>query len=223
MQLKSNLHNRRFGHFLPKTPVDTNHTRLLYFSRRMLAEILKKTGFYSERDVRLFEDAIRFRAVAKDEILLAQGNVCKSVFYVVKGAFYQYDFRDEIEQNVIDLHTDGEWFLNHKSFVSQKPSASFVQAYAESEIMELTIESLHRLIAESPAFLQMGRILEQATARVHFFDNALTPTQKYEYLLDNRPQLLQAFPLKIIASYLKITPETLSRVREKLARGKIVS
>lgn len=107
--------------------------------------------------------------------------------------------------------------------MSQKPSESFVQAYAESEILELTVQSLHGLIAESPAFLQMGRILEQATARVHFFDNDLTPIQKYEHLLNNRPQLLQKFPLKIIASYLKITPETLSRVREKLARGKIIS
>jgi len=48
----------------------------------------------------------------------------------------------------------------------------------------------------------------------------MTPLQKYQYILDHRPDLIQQFPLKIIASYLKITPETLSRVRDKLSKGK---
>ncbi|MEO5563434.1 MAG: hypothetical protein ABIR18_08365, partial [Chitinophagaceae bacterium] len=66
-------------------------------------------------------------------------------------------------------------------------------------------------------------IFEQATSRVHFFDNRLNPTEKYQYILDNKSGLLQKFPLKLIASYLKITPETLSRVRESFSKGKIAS
>jgi CRP-like cAMP-binding protein len=189
----------------------------------MLADCLRQTGFYSDEDVLLFEKAAVSRTMAKNEILLQQGAVCKSMFYNITGAFYQYNVKDEIEENIIDLHTDKEWFFNHSSFASQKPSGSFIKAYAQSSILELSVESLHWLIAKSQVFLQMGKLLDQATSRVYFFDNCLTPAEKYQYILDNRPQLIQQFPQKMLASYLKITPETLSRVRDKFSRGKVIS
>lgn len=189
----------------------------------MIASILAKTGTYSENDKKLFEKRIVYRKIQKDEILLGEGEVCQSAYYLISGAFYQHNFKNEIDLNVIDLHIDNEWFLNQQSFIKQKPSEITLQAYTESEIFELSIVSIHVLIQESPAFFQFGKILEQPYNRVHFFDNNLTPTQKYQYILDNKPALLQNFPLKIIASYLKITPETLSRVRESFAKGKIIS
>jgi hypothetical protein len=62
----------------------------------------------------------------------------------------------------------------------------------------------------------MGRILEESTSRIDFFDNNNTPDEKYRYIIANKPKLLQKFPQTIIASYLKISPETLSRVRKRL-------
>jgi CRP-like cAMP-binding protein len=186
----------------------------------MLAEILEKTGRFSDYDVTLFEKKTKIRTVKKGEIMLGEGEVCQTAFYVISGSFYQYNFKDEIEENVIDLHIENEWFLNEQSFIAQKPSENIIKAYSDSTVLELTLFSMHELIAQSPAFFQMGSILEMSKSRVHFFDNSFTPLQKYQYILDNKPALLQRFPLKIIASYLKITPETLSRVRENLARGK---
>jgi len=186
----------------------------------MISDILKSNGIYNDRDIQLFADKIKFRRIAKDEILIKQGQVCRSVFFIIEGAFYQYNFKNEIEENVLDLHSDNEWFLNYNSFISQKPSDSFIKAYTDSKIFELDIESLHWLIGESPGFLQLLKILEPATARVHFFDNRLTPVEKYKYVFDNRRELIKKFPLKFIASYLKITPETLSRVRESFLNEK---
>lgn len=187
----------------------------------MIPDILKNNGLYSSTDEQLFEHYVTIRGVSKDEILIHPGEVCKSVFFNITGAFYQYNYKDEIEENVIDLHSDNEWFFNHLSFISQKPSDSFMKAFAESRVLELRIESLHSLMGRSPAFLQLGKIFEQAASRVHFFDNQLTPTQKYQYILENRRDLLQKFPLKYIASYLKITPETLSRVRKNFGKAGI--
>ena len=62
------------------------------------------------------------------------------------------------------------------------------------------------------SFLQLNKIFTQP-AKIHFFDNAYSPSQKYDYLMQTKAQLMQTFPLKMIALYLKITPETLSRVR----------
>lgn len=184
----------------------------------MISDILKNNGLYSPTDEQLFERTVKVRMVSKDEILIHPGEICKSVYFNITGAFYQYTYKDEIEENIIDLHSDNEWFFNHLSFISQKPSDSFTKAFTEGQVLELTIESLHSLMGRSPAFLQLGKIFEQAASRVHFFDNQLTPAQKYQYLLENKRELLQKFPLKYIASYLKITPETLSRVRKNFSK-----
>lgn len=182
-----------------------------------IVKSLRKFGIYRPDDLALFSNSIKVRNVPKDEVLLPIGAVCQSAFFITSGSVYQYNLKNEIEQNVIDLHVESEWVLNHKSFVAQTPSESVLQAFSACGIIELTIENIHKLVAASPAFLQLGAILE--VARVSFFDNDSTPLQKYQFILQNRPQLLQSFPLKIIASYLKVTPETLSRVREKLAKG----
>jgi CRP-like cAMP-binding protein len=181
--------------------------------------ILQGYGTFNESHALLFEKKIKIREIEKDEILLKQGEISSSIYYILEGSFYQYTTKNEIEQNVIDLHLSKEWFLNQKSFVNQKPSEAEIVAFSKSKIIELTVQSMHDLIAQSPAFFQLGKILDQSHSKIHFFDNTLTPLQKYEYILKNRPQLIQTFPLKIIASYLKITPETLSRVREKLAKS----
>jgi CRP-like cAMP-binding protein len=185
----------------------------------MISEILNKIGYFSEEDIQLLENRLIHKNIQKGERLLNQGQVCQSVHFIVKGVFLQYNFKDEIEQNIIDLHLENEWVLNQQSFVSQKPSETIIEAYTESIVFEINIHTIHQLIGQSPAFFQLGKVLDPITARTHFFDNSLTPLQKYQHILENRREIIQAFPLKMIASYLKITPETLSRVREKLAKG----
>lgn len=186
-------------------------------------KILKSTGVFNDNHFLLFDKEAQIRHIKKGEILLKQGEVCQSVFYMIEGSAYQYNFKDEIDLNVIDLHIADEWFLNQQSFVAQKPSETFIEAYSDSTVLELTVHALHRLIGQSPAFFQLGKILEQPHSRLYFFDKTLSPLEKYQYILDKKSELIQAFPLKIIASYLKITPETLIRVREKLSKERSVS
>nr|WP_068888740.1 Crp/Fnr family transcriptional regulator [Pedobacter panaciterrae] len=189
----------------------------------MISNVLNTTGFYDKKDISLFEREINFRNLQKDEILLHKGQVAKSIFFNLKGAIYQYNFKTETDHNVIDLHIENEWFLNHKSFVLQVPSENYIAAFTQANVLEISIESIHYLIGQSPAFLQLNKILGYANSRVHFFDNVLTPLQKYQFIMENKPQLIQKFPLKIIASYLKVSPETLSRSREKFAKNKFTS
>ncbi|MEM8526602.1 MAG: Crp/Fnr family transcriptional regulator, partial [Bacteroidota bacterium] len=148
--------------------------------------------------------------------VLKEREVCSSVSFVVSGSFHQYHVDSECNKNFIELYTTHDWILDHKSFTSRKPSKYAIQAFEESSVYELSIESIHKLIALSQNFLQMGKILKESASRVDFFDNNNTPDEKYNYILKNRPQLIQIFPLKMIASYLKITPETLSRVRKRI-------
>jgi CRP-like cAMP-binding protein len=178
----------------------------------MINQILGKIGRFSEEELNLIHEHCIPRTLKKNEILLEAGQVCRSVYFAVSGAFYQYRMHD-IDGNIIDLHIENEWFLNYVSFISQKPSVDTLRAYSDSEILEMTVDSLHHLIGASPVFFQLGKLLQAPALRSQFFDEAMTPAEKYNYVLEHRPQLLQKFPLRYIASYLKITPETLSRVR----------
>ena len=63
----------------------------------------------------------------------------------------------------------------------------------------------------------MGKLLDQAVSRIEFYDNNNSPDEKYVHLLENKPIVIRKFPQKVIASYLKITPETLSRVRKRIS------
>lgn len=182
-----------------------------------ILELLNKSGKFSEKESLLLKQELQFKELKKDGILLKKGNVCSSLCYVISGSFYQYNINSEFNKNIIDLYTANDWVINHKSFTSRKPSNYSIQAFEDSSFYEISIDAIHRLIAQSQSFLQMGKILEETTSRIDFFDNNSTPDEKYLYVLTNKPNLLQKFPQTIIASYLKMTPETLSRVRKRLS------
>lgn len=174
--------------------------------------LLQAIGRFSEEEIALFENKAERKVFKKNDILLNEGQVCRSVFYIVSGAAYQFSNVD-IAENIIGLHTEEDWCLNYFSFVRQKPSDVIIKAYSDLEVLELSIVSIHELISAFPSFFQLGRILEQTVSRVQYFDNANTASEKHDHLLSSRPELFQKFPLKMIASYLKIAPETLSRTR----------
>jgi CRP-like cAMP-binding protein len=185
----------------------------------VISSALSQIGSFSPKDIAIFEKAVSIKTIEKGTKLLNYNEVCKSAYFILEGAFFQHKLKDELEQNIIDLHIDNEWMVNSQSFIKQMPSETTIQAFTPSTIFEIDLHSLHALIAISPAFFQLGKVLEPQYSRLQFFDNTLSPAEKYEYILNNRPKLLQIFPLKMIASYLKVTPETLSRVREKLAKS----
>lgn len=184
---------------------------------KYILTFLDKAGRFSEKETVLLKKELQHRTLNKDEILLEKGAICSSVCFVVSGSFYQYYIDLDLNKNIIDLNVDNDWVINHKSFTSRKPSEYTIQAYEDSSIYEISMDAIHKLIAQSQSFLQMGRILEETISRIDFFDNNNSPDEKYQHIITNKPQLLQKFPQTIIASFLKITPETLSRVRKRLS------
>lgn len=172
--------------------------------------------FFGAAEKELFSNSLNQRVLSKEDYLLCEGDICGSLFYLVSGSLYQYRKSSE-KDNILDLHVEGEWVLNQKSLITQRPSLYAIKAFEKSDVYELTVPSLHALIEKSPIFFSIGKLFEQGGTRKLFYEESFTPLQKYEYILKEKPRLLQKFPLKMIASYLKITPETLSRVRAAIS------
>lgn len=185
-----------------------------------VSDILRTTGHYTDDDIRLFEASVTQRKLAKNEVVLPQGQVCKSIYFLIKGSAFQYRQLSDGNQ-VVDLHVGGQWFTNYQSLISQIPSELTVSAFSESIILEMDLNVVHYLIGRSLAFLQLNKALEGATSRMKFLERAMSPNEKYNLVINQRPELIRAFPLKMLASYLQITPETLSRVRKSIMKPRI--
>lgn len=171
-------------------------------------------GKFSEWEMEQIQNCLLVKQLKKNEVLLWEGTICQSMYFIQTGSLYEYVV-DELEEKVLAIHGPGEWCLNYASFISQTTSQSFIKAHADSQVLELTIHQIHALIAISPVYLQLGKLLEGSFHRAPYLNATMTPAERYEHLLLHRSQLLQLFPLKMIASYLQMTPETLSRVRAR--------
>ncbi|MEM1122545.1 MAG: Crp/Fnr family transcriptional regulator [Bacteroidota bacterium] len=177
---------------------------------------LSQFATLSAEESLLLEKQLQYKHLKKGDYLLSKGAVCSALHFVDTGSFYRYKTDAIGHQKVIDLYAIHDWVINHASFTARKPSEDAIQAYEDSTVYELTIDAIHLLIGQSPTFFQIGKVFEIATARINFFDEDNTPDEKYLFLLNHKPELIQKFPQKLIASYLKITPETLSRVRRRI-------
>lgn len=177
-------------------------------------DILSNLGQFSSFDIELFEMNCTKRILNKNEVLLNEGEVCKCFYFIVSGSFYQFQIYD-VDEVIVDLHLQNEWVFNQQSLTEQQPSKTTIKAFSKSEIIELSLSNFHSLCSKSQSFLQFGKILNQTIGRTFIFDNSLRPDEKYSFIKKTKPELIKVFPIKMLASYLKIAPETLSRVRAK--------
>lgn len=177
-------------------------------------ELLKSIGGFSKTDIELFETYAVTQKIEKNEALLKSNEICDRIHFVKKGAFIEINPHNE-EAQIIELFIRNDWVFNLNSLTSQTASKTNIVAYIDSEIITISLLNFHKLSSYSNSFLQFGKILNQPNFKSELYDNCNSPIEKYELILIKKPALLNHFPLKLIASYLKISPETLSRVRSK--------
>ncbi len=140
-------------------------------------------------------------------------------FYIVKGGVQRMSFPHDGEDICVGFSYDGSWSGAFDSFVTRKPGRFDVRAITDSVLFGISHADLYRLYDELPAMERFGRlILEElvvgrATREIEQL--SLTAEERYDRLVKRSPKLLQLVPQKDIASYLRMKPETFSRLRAK--------
>lgn len=140
-------------------------------------------------------------------------------FYIVKSGVQRLSFPHDGNDLCIGFAYDGSWCGEFASFLSRKPARFEVTAVTDSTLLGVAHDDLQRLYLDVPIMERWGRliveelILGRAVREVE--QMSLSAEERYERLMARSPQLLQLVPQKDIASYLRMTPETFSRLRKR--------
>src|ERR1017187_8132702 len=164
------------------------------------------------------------KKLRKRQYLLQEGDVCKYSAFVSAGLLRSYTVDDKGGEHILQFAFEGWWLGDIYSFLTGEPSVYNMEALEPCELLLITKPSWELLLEKIPAFERYFRILIQnnlvATQRRLMGTLSGTAEEKYVNFINNFPGCLNRVPQHMIASYLGITRETLSRIRGNLAMRK---
>jgi CRP-like cAMP-binding protein len=168
-----------------------------------------------------FASKLKVRQLSKDEIYHKEGNISRHVALVTKGAVRMF-YNIEGEERSKDFQFEGQFTGSLASLLTQTPSKFSVAALEDTTLIEISGEDLSKLYDTYKVWERFGRLYmtlsflykEKREASL-LFDSSTT---RYEKLVQEQPEHVQRIPLKHLASYLGIKPETLSRIRRELLK-----
>ena len=174
----------------------------------------------SDEEFRFFEQAYSVKKVKKKQFLLHEGSICRYMAFIVKGAMRQYTIDDKGIEHIARFGIEEWWMSDRESFTSLTPSRYNIEAIEDCDLLVATNEKLTLLREQSPLFVKMGVMLDEksyiASQKRIDVTISYTAEEKVIYMIENYPQFMHRFPQNMLASYLGLTPETLSRVRKQL-------
>lgn len=161
------------------------------------------------------------REFAKDEFLLRQGGHSHYVYFVERGLLKQYSVDAKGKEHIL-MFAPENWFVaDRESAYFNRPSLYFIRALEDSSVVLLEEEFINRLAEKSESFLTFNnRLLNNHIRHLQKrITSLLSDTAEERYLTFIRmyPDILSRVPQSMVASYLGIMPESLSRVRKELA------
>jgi CRP-like cAMP-binding protein len=164
------------------------------------------------------------KKLRKRQYLLQEGDVNKYTSFVEKGMLRTYSVDEKGNEPILQFSFEGWWVADLYSFLTNEPSKYNIEAMEDCELLLITKPSWDIMLDKVPALERYFRILIQnsliATQQRLMGSITETAQEKYTKLINNFPGCLHRVPHHMIASYLGITPETLSRIRGQMATKK---
>ena len=162
------------------------------------------------------------KKLRKKQYLLQEGDVSRYLAFVEKGILRSYTIDDKGGDHIAEFAFEGWWIGDQFSFLSGEPSAFNIDALEDCELLLLTRQAEEQMLEKIPKMERFFRLLLQnhliATQSRLVSSLSNSAEQKYTQLVAACPTIPQRVPQHMLASYLGITPETLSRLRRQLAR-----
>ena len=175
-----------------------------------------------EEETMLFSKLI-YRNYLKDQYIVQQGDVCKSINFIISGSTKTFYVDAEGQEHIVVFSIEDWWTSDLGSFMTQKPADFNVQCIENTQLFQFTYNNLEELYKEIPKLERLFRkIVERAfvASQKRIIRNfSLTAKARYQIFKNTYPKIEQRVPQYMIASYLGITKEFLSKIKSQLVQG----
>ena len=188
-----------------------------------LAVFLDSFEILSADDKQVIGEHLLIREYEKGKVLLSEGEISARCFFSLKGCVRQYYLMDG-EEKTTAFFTERQPVTSYMSYIDQTPSKHFFVCAEDIKVIEGNLEKEQEMYTRFPKLLTITRAMMEKDFGKTQEDFAAfvtsSPEQRYLNLLENNPQLLRRVPQHQIASYVGVTPESLSRIRKRIAENK---
>jgi CRP-like cAMP-binding protein len=184
-----------------------------------------KTYFHNlttieDEKLELLSPYFKEKKIKKNEFLLREGEVCKFNYFVISGCLRLFSVNNEGFENTRYIAFEGKFGTSFTSLITGQPSIEYIQSLEKSTVLCINKEDFYYLVEHEPAVNKIYRnILESAyiTTQRRIYDFQGTDSlERLRWLIKQQPNIFNKISHKIIASYLGITPYTLSRLKTQL-------
>lgn len=187
--------------------------------KKELITFLSQFNELSKSQIEELTELMTVKEVKKNTIIVKQGQFCKLCYFVLKGCLRQYIITEGTEKTIA-LYTEKEAVNFYTNQENPKASESFLSSLEDTILLIGNPENDQTLYSKFPVLGDITRRMTEIDLgkTQNSFAKFMTssPEERYLNLLEERPGLIQRVPLSMIASYLGVTPESLSRIRKRI-------
>ncbi|HEY8959654.1 Crp/Fnr family transcriptional regulator [Chitinophaga sp.] len=177
----------------------------------------------NEDEKSIVEEAFKERRVKRRQLILQEGDICKHHTFVVEGCFRMYMVDEKGKEHNLQFAIENWWITDIGSFYSEEPSRLYIEALENSIVLQLKKEDQIKLFDNNQTFNRIFRILTEkalVSAQRRILQNiSSTAEERYLDFLKRHPYFFNRISNVQIASYLGVTPEFLSTIRNKIAKS----
>ena len=173
----------------------------------------------TDEELKLIDTYFEIKALKKKEFLLQNGKICNFIGFIVDGTIRHFHIKDGVEKTC-DISFENSWVTDFQSFTHNSYSIMNLQAMEDTTVFLISKENLYKLYSDCNRYETFGRLMaEQVAQRATEIAMSLSsdkPEERFQNLIKKQPDLFQRIPQKYIANFLGVSPESLSRIRNRI-------
>ena len=173
----------------------------------------------TEKELKLIDSYFELIEIKKKDFLLQDGKICNFIGFIANGSIRHFHIKDGVEKTC-DISFENSWVTDFQSFTHNTSCIMNLQAMENTKVFIIKKENLYKLYNECSKYETFGRLMaEQVAQRATEIAMSLSsdkPEERFQNLIKNQADLFQRVPQKYIANFLGISPESLSRIRNRI-------
>ena len=201
-----------------------NNEEILQAQVKPLIDYFEKMIPLSEEEKQLVTTLFKPRLYRKRNFVLQEGDVCNQFNFIIQGCLRMYKVDEKGDKHIIQFAAENWWMIDLGSFHERIPSELNIDALEDTVVLQINYENLITLYTEAPKFHRIFRVLIEnsfVSLQKRLLQNiSSTAEERYLSFMQSYAHLVNRLPQTQVAAFLGITPEFLSRLRNKQAKNK---